>query len=1798
MADYKGLNIRFRGNTTDASKALHLLSSEAKSAQRELTGMQNALKNSETNGKNLNNALKQLQIEQVGKKAEAARGKLDAYSQSIDGLSKNVEKAQEKLNKNKDALAALPEKYGELGRVAKESFAQVSEAIENLDSAKSTMSSLSEGTDEYIAAQSKVAQAQEALNTAIESGDEEFRKVSATYGTLEGAINSAEESIRKNGDAIESTKVKMLEQQSAAQALERQHQTLSASFEASSTKLYQMGDGMSTFGSNIQSLGDSISSIGDKMTVVSAVAAVTFGRNVISQTEEYGNAIAQLGGYLDIQGSQLEDMSNQALKWGKDTQFSATEAAQAMNELAKGGMTQAQISGGAMEATMSLAAAGELNMADAAEVAVQAIKTFGLTAEDARAIADALAGAANTSTAEVSDLASGFKYAGGQAALAGWDINEVSGALALMSDHGLKGEMAGTALANVMKRLATPTDTAAEVMNQYGITVRNADGSMKGAVEVVQELQDKLGGLNDEAKSNALNDIFQTRGLVGAVALLEEGADSFQKYIDATTEAGYANEMAQTRMGELGWALEYLRGEAETAAVNFGQALAPTIKDVAKTIEDALEWFNNLSKSQQESIANTALMVTAAGPLISVIGHVSSGIGGLISTLGEGAKNISTFAKTLKTTGDIAGSLNSVSAGLAGTLSTGLVGVGIAAALVAVGALVNAYMQWEEHNNLVRSATEGLSDATQAAADAYNSYTQNVENSSRVSETIREDSEEILRSIADFADKIRSTMDDVGTNAAMADTYAESIKELSSNIQEFGSKGVDTSDELAKLQNAIKEYNKLTGAAIEVTDEQTGALNLLPSQIDEVTSAYKRQAEQKAYADLYSDAIKEQAKNTRELDRVNKELAKNEAIVNDETKRLTKEGQEAANNIEALWQSQSDLSKSSQALADNVAYYGDKIGSVSNKFSSVQTAMVAAGIAGEEYNNLTKQQLDELEAAFDGTIESISGILSKFGVAVGEVGSDVANGLENAVPDTSAYESATNDALEKMKKDMQRHNDDVYKAQQRAYDDEYKAAQRAYQDEYNLREKEIDRNYKEVEKGLKAEYDLRKKELDNEYKQYQDHFKAIEDAQKKSNDQKLKELKSSNDQQESALKKSLDAQYDIYKKSLDKEIDARKKANDEQLEALKKQQDSETSEYKKATDARLKEMEREYNAKLKLLEDNDETKQIDSRIKQLEKDTETEKRALKEKERNEKESELRKAVEQAKTRRKRAEAEKELNDYLEQIRVERNEEERKDEIELLKERKDNIKDEIETKKEALKDQYDAEKEAYKEFRDNRLEQIKDADSAEYDKLKERLDNELQAKKDANSTELEQIKESNQSKIEQMNDLHTQQEESYQEHLEKELEATKENNERQLEIMDEQHEAELEVMSENHDAILEALKEEGKDELSVMKDSQDRALELLKQSQSDQLEELKRGLDDQLSALSDTKNSAKDTGAQIAKDAKKNAKNATKNVRDELKPLPKNTENTMKSTKDKFYKKMNEISAISKTKGNEAGARLVDRLTYHIIPTEKAAQRLKNAAANKVSELPSKMSTIASNAGGNLATALANKGQLVSSASGRVANSASSGLNGLPQAFRTKGESAVNSFNSGVSSKDTYGPANSKSWDAVRGFDSHNQSAYNAGYNFTRGFGSGVEGPDIYWVAYDVGRNALDAIKHALGIRSPSKEGIFVGEMMIEGIIKGLDSKETKLARESRKMAEVITDELNTGVNASYSIGYDIKPEINTLANSVTEALRSGIPQSNGVTVVVKEMSVRNDTDIKRVSEGLYALANQKARRGW
>lgn len=284
-------------------------------------------------------------------------------------------------------------------------------------------------------------------------------------------------------------------------------------------------------------------------------------------------------------------LENAALKVGAVTEHSSLQAAAALNDLATAGYTAEQ-SIGAVFKIADFASAGTLELADATNIATSTLASFNLRVADAAQntvnmgrVMDVLVKAANDSNASVAELYETIRKGGATASAAGASIEQFLGAANVLAASGLKGELAGTGLANVFIRLAKQTPVAAKEMKHYGIAIkRSKDGSID-MVATLGNFQKGLGKLGKSQRVAAVNTIFGESAGNAFLKLMEAGPAKLQAYTDSLDDAtGKTAELAAVNRKAVGAQLQIFFNKLENLKLAAFKTLAPLIIKVTDAI--------------------------------------------------------------------------------------------------------------------------------------------------------------------------------------------------------------------------------------------------------------------------------------------------------------------------------------------------------------------------------------------------------------------------------------------------------------------------------------------------------------------------------------------------------------------------------------------------------------------------------------------------------------------------------------------------------------------------------------------------------------------------------------------------------------------------------------------------------------------------------------------------------------------------------------------------------------------------------------------------------------------------------------------------------------------------------------------------------------------------------------------------------------------------------------------------------------------------------------------------------------
>lgn len=316
----------------------------------------------------------------------------------------------------------------------------------------------------------------------------------------------------------------------------------------------------------------------------------------VKKAADFESQLASLKAVSNATGREMQLLRKQAMEAGAATKYSALQAAQAQTELAKGGLSTAKILSGGLSGALALAAAGEMDLADAAATTANALNLFKLNGTQATHVADAMAQAANSTTADVSDFAMALTQGGAAAKAAGLTFDQTMVALEALANAGVKGSDAGTSLKAAFTQLASPTKQQADLADKLGVNFFKANGHMKEMPQIADMLRDKLGGLTKQQRLQAVSTLAGTDGMRTLLALFDSGKDRLAKYGTELGKSGTAAKVAAEKQDTLKGKIENLKGSIETAGIKIGTALLPMFERLAIK---GTEWVNNLVASGQ-----------------------------------------------------------------------------------------------------------------------------------------------------------------------------------------------------------------------------------------------------------------------------------------------------------------------------------------------------------------------------------------------------------------------------------------------------------------------------------------------------------------------------------------------------------------------------------------------------------------------------------------------------------------------------------------------------------------------------------------------------------------------------------------------------------------------------------------------------------------------------------------------------------------------------------------------------------------------------------------------------------------------------------------------------------------------------------------------------------------------------------------------------------------------------------------------------------------------------------------------
>jgi TP901 family phage tail tape measure protein len=336
--------------------------------------------------------------------------------------------------------------------------------------------------------------------------------------------------------------------------------------------------------------------VADQAAHFGLIGAAAFGM-VVKSAADFDKQMSAVSAATHANSKDLDLLRQAAMKAGKDTQFSATQAAQGITELSKAGVGTADILGGGLKGALDLAAAGQISVGEAAETAASALTQFKLQGKDVPHVADLLAAAAGKAQGTVHDMGMALNQAGLVASQTGLSIEDTTGTLAAFASAGLIGSDAGTSFKTMLLAIQNPSQKTADMMQELGISAYDAQGNFVGIAKFAGILQDKLKGLTPQVRAQAMAQIFGNDAVRAANILYTQGQSGIDGWVNKVNDAGYASVTASKLTDNLAGDLERLKGSVETLAISSGSGANGGLRVLAKALNQLVNEFLSMPRA-------------------------------------------------------------------------------------------------------------------------------------------------------------------------------------------------------------------------------------------------------------------------------------------------------------------------------------------------------------------------------------------------------------------------------------------------------------------------------------------------------------------------------------------------------------------------------------------------------------------------------------------------------------------------------------------------------------------------------------------------------------------------------------------------------------------------------------------------------------------------------------------------------------------------------------------------------------------------------------------------------------------------------------------------------------------------------------------------------------------------------------------------------------------------------------------------------------------------------------------------
>lgn len=434
-------------------------------------------------------------------------------------------------------------------------------------------------------------------------------------------LKTAQEGVAEGSDEWDALQREIIDTEQQLQSLESQYRSFGS---VAAQQVAAVGEKMKDIGGKISKIGEDLT----KYVTLPIVGVATAGVKSFAEVDK----TMQLTNATMNNTAEEAQLLNKAMEEAAaNSTFGMGDAAEATLNFARAGLT-AQEAADALAPAMNLAAGEGGNLDTVSAGLVGTINGFGDSFENTAHYADVFAEACNNSALDVDSLSGAMSVAAPIFSTAGYAVEDAALYMGVMANNGIDANVSANSLKTGLARLVSPAKEGAVMMEKLGISVTNADGSMKDSVQLQHELHDAFAQLSEAEQIAAASAIFGKNQMSPWLALINTAPKDVDALNSTLVESkGTTEEMATAMMGGFGGSIEKLKSSIDVLMTSLGRLIAEYVQPVINKVQEWVDKFNSLDDGTKNIIVKIGLIAAAVGPLLVIGGKLITGIGMLLT---------------------------------------------------------------------------------------------------------------------------------------------------------------------------------------------------------------------------------------------------------------------------------------------------------------------------------------------------------------------------------------------------------------------------------------------------------------------------------------------------------------------------------------------------------------------------------------------------------------------------------------------------------------------------------------------------------------------------------------------------------------------------------------------------------------------------------------------------------------------------------------------------------------------------------------------------------------------------------------------------------------------------------------------------------------------------------------------------------------------------------------------------------------------------------------------------------------